>query len=125
IRQLLEELSIRERKFRGLIERNYDLIRINDEKFNLIYRSPNYERITGWRNTEITDANEVIHPDDMQYVTENMKEVLKNPGKPFSVSFRYLHKNGHYIWMEGTSINLLHDPAIRGIVSNLRDVTQR
>lgn len=125
IQELLEEISNNEQKFRGLIERNYDLIRINDEKFNLTYRSPNYERITGWGNTEITDANEVIHPEDMQYVTDNMKQVLENPGVPIAVSFRYRHKQGHYIWMEGTSINLLNDPVIRGIVSNLRDVTPR
>jgi PAS domain S-box-containing protein len=53
-----------------------------------------------------------------------MKDVLANPGVPFAIDFRTLHRQGNYIYMDGMITNLLHDPAIKGIVSNVRDVTQ-
>jgi transcriptional regulator with GAF, ATPase, and Fis domain len=50
---------------------------------------------------------------------------LDHPGQPFPVLWRRRHKNGRWIWLEGVATNLLHDPAVRGIVTNYRDVTDR
>jgi light-regulated signal transduction histidine kinase (bacteriophytochrome) len=36
-----------------------------------------------------------------------------------------LHKDGRWIWCEGTVTNLLHDPNIRALVSNFRNITER
>ena len=50
---------------------------------------------------------------------------MAHPGEPVPVLWRRRHKSGEWLWLEGTAINLIDDPAIGGIVTNYRDVTQR
>ena len=45
------------------------------------------------------------------------------PGAQLPGEFRLRHKNGSWRVVEGVATNLLHDPAVRGIVLNYRDVT--
>jgi PAS domain S-box-containing protein len=121
------DLERRERRFKGLIENGFDVISILDKDIRPIYRSPAAERITGWSNE---DRQQVIgvekaHPEDRERFRQTIKEVLANPGKSYEITIRTQHKDGHYIWLEGIMKNMLHDDAIRGIVSNFRDVTQR
>jgi signal transduction histidine kinase/ActR/RegA family two-component response regulator len=54
-----------------------------------------------------------------------VSRTLENPGKAIPVLWRRRHKDGRWLWLEGTATNLLHDPAVRGIVTNYRDVTVR
>ena len=50
---------------------------------------------------------------------------MKDPGVLKSISFRFLHKNGGFVWLEGTLINLLHDENVKAVVGNFHDVTER
>ncbi|MEW6756537.1 MAG: PAS domain S-box protein, partial [Candidatus Latescibacterota bacterium] len=52
-------------------------------------------------------------------------ELLQRPGGSASMELRFRHKDGSWRIMEGTGQNFLHDPAIQGIVINVRDVTER
>ncbi|MES2733716.1 MAG: PAS domain S-box protein [Bacteroidota bacterium] len=121
------EILKREKKFRAMIENSVDAFVLLDEKLSLIYRSPSAERITGWTNEELMNIGrpEQTHPDDVEKMLHGIKTVLANPGKPYQLTFRLLHKAGHYVWAEGTMMNLLHDENIRAIVSNIQDVTER
>jgi PAS domain S-box-containing protein len=126
INQLNKEIEKSEKKFRGLIENSFDMVGIVNEKGDILYRSPSATRITGWSDDEIKKINriELMHPDDVGAFTQTMLQVLANPGKPFPLKFRSKHKDGHYIWIEGTSTNMLHDESINGLVANFRDITQ-
>jgi PAS domain S-box-containing protein len=123
----LIELVTNERKFRGLIENGNDLIMVWDEQLNITYRSPSYERISGWELTElyVTYNPNIIHPEDQAYLQGKFEYVKENSGIVVPVNFRAQHKNGKYQWLEGTLINLLQDSSVRGIVSNFRDVTEK
>lgn len=123
----LSNLIQSEQKFRGLIENGSDLINLIDQNFKILYRSPNYQRITGWTSEDMgpTFNRDLIHTEDRQKMSENLEEVLKNPGKVFQIHYRLKHKSGHYLYLEGTMINLLHNASTKGIVSNFRDVTER
>ncbi|HLY70961.1 MAG TPA: PAS domain S-box protein [Puia sp.] len=128
VRERTEEISKNERRFRALIENNNDIVSLMDESFRVIYRSPSATRITGWTNEEIKGteiAQKIIHPDDARKMSVAFVETITNPGKHVPVFFRSLHKHGHYIWIEGIIINLLHDENIKSIVFNYRDVTGR
>jgi PAS domain S-box-containing protein len=109
----------------ALIENSNEVIVLTDENFNITYRSPSAERITGWTTKERAQvvALEQTHPDDTENLKLVMSEVSANPGKQLPLSFRTKHKAGHYIHLEGTITNLLHDENVKGIVTNLRDVT--
>lgn len=68
----------------------------------------------------------LIHPDDAQGVREALIKAMENPGVPIpGHTARTRHKDGSWRWLEATVTNLLHNPAVNGIVDNFRDVTER
>jgi PAS domain S-box-containing protein len=122
-----EKILQNEKRFRALIEHNNDVISLMDASFKIIYRSPSAQRIMGWSDEEMIELHGAanIHPDDQALAGNIIHEVMANPGKTVNTLFRNRHKEGHYIWMEGSVINLLHDDSVNAIVFNYRDVTRR
>src|SRR5207248_7439954 len=49
--------------------------------------------------------------------------LLAGPRQTFTSSFRYRHADGRWIWLEGVGVNLLHEPSVRAVAANFRDVT--
>lgn len=127
-RKKAEELVRKnEKKFRALVENNNGIIVLTDENFKTFYRSPSAERITGRTNDELAGMGieNVTHPDDTKKLKELWNDLIANPKKLLPASLRFLHKNGSYIFLEGTAINLLEDENVKAIVINVLDVTQR
>jgi PAS domain S-box-containing protein len=126
INNLNKEIRRSEQKLKALIENSDDIILLYDENYKTVYRSANYERITGWKieESERMSPIDLIHEEDQSIVKKTMLDVLTYPGKSFNSKYRYKHREGHYLWMESVSKNLLHDPDIKGIITNFRDVTQ-
>jgi PAS domain S-box-containing protein len=50
----------------------------------------------------------LIHPDDRLEVLNSVDNAVKNKQQNLVIEYRYLHKNGNYIWREDT-INFLYD----------------
>ena len=122
-----ENLRNSEKRFRSLIENSHDLISLSDGNANLFYVSPSVERITGHTISETINRSvfNFVHPDDIKYGEVAREQFLKHPGVSIPLSFRYLHKNGNYIWMEGTVVNLLDDENVKAVVGNYHDITER
>lgn len=116
-----------EARFRALTENNYDAIVMRDERRQVIYASPSVERMLGYAEKELMDpqVDIYVHPDDVSVVKASYEKMLQSPGIPFPISMRIRKKNGVYIWAEGTITNMLHNPNVKGIVSNFRDITER
>lgn len=126
-KKLEEEVRQSEIRFRALIENNTDAIVLRDKNFSMLYCSPSAKKILGYRTEERMPAafeNE-NHPDDVDKIIRGKEEILKHPGKSVPMNFRKKHKSGQYIWVEGVMTNMLHDPSVKGIVSNFRDVTEK
>ncbi len=122
-----QSLHQSERWFRALIENGADIIALTDLQRKFLYLSPAILTVEGYRPEELigTDAAEQTHPDDMPVVQRRLAALLANPGKPIPSIWRRRHKDGHWIWLEGVSTNLLDDPSVRAIVTNYRDITER
>ncbi len=116
-----------EERFKALIENNRGIISLTDESLNSIYRSPSSTRITGWTQNEmiLIGGRHWTHPDDRIIMQTVVAEAIKKPGLPQSYLSRYLHKNGHYIWLEGTVTKMPDESTVKGIVFNANDVTER
>lgn len=122
-----ERLVSREKHFRALIENSMDVIVVLDESLTMVYRSPSALKVTGLTD-EVTigrDGRMYIHPEDLGSVTILLKELVSLPGKCMNLLFRYQCGDGRYIWVEGSASNLLLEDNIKGLVFNLRDVTER
>ncbi|HZY37330.1 MAG TPA: PAS domain S-box protein [Mucilaginibacter sp.] len=116
-----------ELRFRKLIEHSYDGIVLLDDKLNIFYLSLSAERINGVSDVKSAEQAmiDLVHPDDKQAFGELLSQTLGQPGRPLILTFRCLHRNGAYIWLEGMFTNLLGDEYIRAIVCNFRDITER
>lgn len=114
-------------RFRALIQNAKDLISVVDAEGKLIYESPSVETILGYKPEEVVgdSAFALVHPDDRSSLQETFEKVIQNPEKTLSVDLRMKHKDGSWRILEATSSNLLDHPAVRGVVANSRDVTER
>lgn len=121
------QIQENETRFRVLVENNEDIISLTDEALNTVYRSPSNERITGWtpEDLKVKGGFTYFHPNDIIIIKTAIAEAVKNPGIPQPHLTRYLHKNGHYIWLEGTATKLPDDSTVKGIVFNSSDATER
>ena len=127
-RRATEALRESEERFRTLIQNSSDLITILEPDGIIRYESPSVERVLGYRPEERIGKKsfDYVHPEDKGRVQSTFAEILDNPGEvQRSVEFRLRHKDGSWRHMETIRTNLLHDPAVKGVVSNSRDITER
>lgn len=122
-----EEIAAREKRFQSLVENDYTITALLNEKFETIYCSPSATTILGWtdKDRQSLTTGELTHPDDRATQANLMKELISQPGKPIHITFRSLHKDGHYIWIEGIGVNRLHDTNVQAIVINMHDITEQ
>lgn len=113
--------------FRSLFENALELITILDPKGRIVYENPSNEKFVGFTRKEMQGqtAFDFFHPDDLPKVKAAFAEALKRPGATDRVTLRMRHKDGSWRWLEAYGNNLLADPAVRGLVINSRDITER
>ncbi|MFD2145390.1 PAS domain S-box protein [Mucilaginibacter antarcticus] len=128
-RKLAEEKAfLSELMFRGLIENSSDGMAILTANGKPKYVSPSIKNVLGYTEKEGMglDLVGLAHPDDVPLLLSLMQEVIANPGMSIKGgATRVRHKDQSWRWVEGVITNMLHDPAINGIVGNFRDVTER
>jgi PAS domain S-box-containing protein len=122
-----KEVAKREKRFRALIENITDGIVLNDENTTVLYQSPSVTRILGYtfEERQRKPVLNYVHPDDKTSFLQFYEELASQPGQPLPFQFRFKHKNGDYIWLEGVVTNLLHDRNVGGYVANYRDISSR
>jgi PAS domain S-box-containing protein len=123
---LRQSLRDRDARFRALVEHSYDVITLVDEDLRVLYDSRSIEAVCGYTPEERLghSIEGLLHPDDMPAVMARMAE-LRHTSKPLTFEYRFQHKDGGWRWGEAVAVNHLADPAIRAIVINHRDVSQR
>ncbi len=122
-----EQLAIREKKFRALIENSDDAVAIFDQNGTPTFVSASVHRVLGYTDQEALHLNlfELTHPEDREKVLEHLQIAIENPGIPVpGHTGRILHKDGTWRWLEATITSMLHDPVINGIIDNFKDVTE-
>jgi PAS domain S-box-containing protein len=122
-----EKLDKSEKLFRAMIEKDTDMKTLATPNGKNFYASPSITKILGYENQEFmaTPVFDLIHPDDVAGLIRSVTAVVQSPGKSFSRQQRLKHKNGTWLWCEGTITNMLHEPAVAALVSNFRDITER
>ncbi|HZV70868.1 MAG TPA: PAS domain S-box protein [Saprospiraceae bacterium] len=119
--------QLNERQFQALIENNFEIISLTDESLKVLYRSPSSTRCTGWTDEDMENINGTtqIHTEDTKKIKSIIQSAIRNPGKLYPFLMRYLHKEGYYIWLEGTVIKLPYESIVKGLVFNCHDVSER
>jgi PAS domain S-box-containing protein len=120
------ELKEREQHYRALIESTSDFVTILDAEGVVSYVSPSIEQVLGYTPAERHGMSTLqhIHPEDLPAVRKTLSEGIPIPDATATVEARFRHKDGSWRVMESIGRNLLHVPAIRGIVITSRDITE-
>ena len=122
----LEQPNVVEDRFRVLIEKNLDGILLLDEQTTFIYVSPSIQTISGYEPAELLykQGLDYVHPDDKAPVSASLSTLLKNPEGTVTSRFRFLKKDGQWQWVEAQVMNLLHEPSVKALVANFRDISE-
>ncbi len=125
---LSEEVHRRasEERLSSLVQNSSDLITVLDASLNIVYQSPSIERVLGYTADEVTGRSfELLLP-----TSERARLSLRLTdgsvrGRSEVIECLLAHRDGSVRHFEILHTNLLDDPAVRGIVLNGRDVSER
>jgi len=123
-----EELLIKsEQRFRVLIEKSLDIKTLSKKSGEIFYASPSIKQILGYSPKEFIGLPRmaIYHPEDIPAFMKIREKLVETPGKSIRQQVRLLHKNGNWIWCEGTMTNMLHETGIEALVSSFTDISEK
>ncbi len=122
-----ELLQQSERRFRALIEKSAESLVVVDANGTVIYDTPTEREMLGYSPDIITGTNvlDLLSPEDRPRVNEALQHLVSHPGAAQRMELPARASDGSWRVLEVDVTNLLHDPAVGGIVLNARDITER
>jgi len=122
-----ETVKNSEKRFRAMIENGRDRISLLAVDGTLLWESPSNVRTLGYAPDQFVGHNifELMHPEDKDWTLTMFAQVAREPGNKQEGIFRLLQSSGAWRWVEATATNLLHEPNIKAIIINYRDITDR
>jgi diguanylate cyclase (GGDEF)-like protein/PAS domain S-box-containing protein len=126
-RLLADDLRHSEERFRSLVRNSSDVILIVDAQGTVLFETPAVEQVLGYEVEARVgqSAFDIAHPHDVPWLEQMFSELTAAAGAEASADFRARHADGSWRWIQGVGKNLLHDPAVSGVVINYRDITER
>jgi PAS domain S-box-containing protein len=120
-------LRISEERFRALIEHSYDAITLIAADGTVLYDSPSIERVLGYTPTERIGRKvfEFVPPQEREGMADGFARFAQLVGAIARSELRFISKDGTLRSVEGVRVNLLREPAVRAVVVNYRDITER
>ncbi|MGC4118683.1 MAG: PAS domain S-box protein [Myxococcales bacterium] len=122
-----EALRTSEERFKRLLQNSNDIVTVLDASgVELAIHGP-VEKMLGFTREELvgTRGFDYVDERDAETLARILADMLAEPGAVRRAEYRHRHKDGRWVSMEAVGTNLLHDPVVRGIVLNARDVTER
>jgi len=116
-----------ERRWRAIIEKSFDCINLIAADGTILYSSPSFVSVLGYSPEENIGrvTFDLLHPDDAPQVRLQFERLLRNAGSSETSIYRARHKDGSWRWLEARGTNLLHEPSVRALVVNFRDITEQ
>ncbi|HEX7775920.1 MAG TPA: PAS domain-containing protein [Parvibaculum sp.] len=123
-----EALQRSEAKYRLLAEQASDIIHHIAPDSRMIYLSPSVESLLGYTPeyfSEAKGAGALVHPDDLPRLSAGYREFVLSRDV-LRLEYRFLHKAGHYVWLETTMRAVRDDQGkLTEIVGVTRDTSER
>jgi len=128
LKQAEDALQNSELRLRSLLESSSDLIMLIDAEGRFTYLNPSFAATLGFPVEEWINRSgfDLVWPEDVRAARTAFSQVMtlaQDDVMPWQLRAR--SADGSWRWLEGTTTNHLNDPAIRGIVVNCHDVTDR
>jgi PAS domain S-box-containing protein len=122
-----EPVELTANRFKALLENAYDGIVLYDASGIIQYASPSIKTLFGFTSHDVLGKKGIdfVYEEDVEDAREAFYKVLMLPGKSITMVQRFLTKKSGIRWSEYTLTNLLHNPEVKGIVSNFRDIHEK
>lgn len=123
----IQEVENGQKRLQALLTNASEFISIYNEDREVTFESPSIRRILGYEPNDTVHGmdEDMMTPKGFRSVTGMFDYLLDTPGGEMTIQYTYLKKNGDKIFLETQGKNLLHAPAIRGLIFNTRDITER
>ncbi len=123
----IQEVKHGQTKLQALLTNASEFISIYNKKQQLVFESPSVKRILGYDdNDDVRGMDpDLLTPKGYKTINNLFQYLIETPGGQRMEQYTYLRKNGKKLFLETRGTNLLHDPAIKGIIFNTRDITER
>ncbi len=120
-------LRLSEQRFRSLTEDNSDLVTVIEPEGRICYQSPSSRFTLGYPAAALQGQNlfDFIKNEDKSHVKKILRQAEEAPDLPVAIDFRWRHQDGSWRYMESRCANQLDNPAVKGIVINARDATEK
>jgi diguanylate cyclase (GGDEF)-like protein/PAS domain S-box-containing protein len=124
VRRTFERQS--EARLQALVEHSTDVVTVIGPDQLVTWQAPSLERVLGFHPDVLLgrELTAIVHPDDVPLVERFLEAGLERPGSR-TINARFRHADGGWRHVEAVADNRLEDPAVRGVVLNMRDVTER
>ncbi len=116
-----------EARFVALVQNATDLITVLDRDGLISFDSPSIAGALGYPGGARIGRPVLafVHPDDRAAVRDSLERLPLRAGAIDRFECRLRRADRSYVWVDMSALNLLHDPAIRGVVVNGRDVSDQ
>lgn len=110
-----------------LARRAWDSAVVLDEQLTITYVAGAVARMLGYERADLLHHSswEYVHPADAGLLAQMTERLLAEPRRVERAVLRVRDGDGQWRSIESTTTNCLDDPDVLGLVSNLRDVTER
>ena len=127
-RRRVDEARRADERLAALTRHGTDLVLVFDADGRPSYRSDSWQRKIGAPAGTGGSWYGALHPDDVAHVrarVEFLGQRLGGQGVAATGDIRVAGGDGRWVWLTGTLSDLRHHDAVRGIVLNAHDVTER
>lgn len=123
----IQEVEHGQKRLQALLTNASEFISIYNENQQLVFESPSVKRILGYKDSDniVGMDPDLLTPRGFKTINNLFQYLLETPGGEQVAQYTYLKKSGEKLFLETKGKNLLHDPAIRGIIFNTQDITER
>ncbi len=123
----IQEVENGRKRLVALLTNASEFISIYDENQRLLFESPSVKRILGYNDSDKVSGMDpdMLTPRGYRTINNLFTYLKQTPGGESVAQYSYLKKSGEKLFLETKGKNLLHDQAIKGIIFNTQDITER
>jgi len=114
-------------RFAAFLQQSSDVVTVLDAEGVITYQSPSVSRVFGYDPDDLhgTELKHLVHGEDRRRVYETIINAAAEGNAHGVVEARVRHADGSWRHTETAVSSLLDDPAVRGVILNTRDITER
>ena len=115
-----------EQRIRALVEHSTDVVTVLGRDLRVRWQAASVRRLLGLAPGSLDGSPIVslVHPDDRALFDQFLRARLDD-NSPGTLRSRLRHGDGRWCYVETVAENRFADPAVEGLVLNLRDVSER